>query len=137
MANEEIKDARNLVSQYSSMGTSGAASQSTLLRNEQVRIRQAVLTGTLNSAATTRVFMKAVKDPIILAFNVLAVNVTTDRWYGFDYGDTTINAADQISAYWDGPSVATSANRNSFVLTVGSNYYSHAYRIWCVYAEKL
>ena len=126
-------DARQMVAEYTAMGTAGTASQATIIRRETVRLREAVLTGTLASAATTRVFLVGVKDPVMLDFGAIVLSATVDNWQQGVW-PATVN----YTISWDGPAAATPANKNSFVFqSVVAALQGQASRIWCKYVERL
>lgn len=130
-------DTRVIICDSLEMSRSAATPQSTILRQEPIRIRHAFLFGVLAAAATTRVFISGVKDPIMLSFTGLVEGNTASNWTGYGYNEGA-TAAQAFQLTWDDYQHGTSANRNSFVFTnVGANLQSHRYRIYCTYTERI
>jgi len=130
------EETRQLIANLLEMSRTPAASQSTILRNEEIRIQTAVLIGYTDNAATTTVFISAVKSPVMLFYHPM-IEQATDNWVGYDYREGA-TAGDDFEFIWRGPSHGTAGVRNSFLFnSVGGNCQGKRYRIFCIYTDRI
>ena len=131
-----MPDNRFNIASFAAM--SSGASQSTIDRRGDIRLRFAVLTGTTDSG-DTRVFVEHIKDPVVVWFNCIIENSgTTDSWQGMDFGKSAPPSANlDFGVRWDGPNHGTASIRNSFIIEdLGTGVQSSSYRIMFAYLER-
>lgn len=130
------EETRQLIARFLEMSRSPAASQSTIQRNEEIRIQTAVLVGYTDNAASTIVFIPGVKTPVMLMYHPM-IEQATDNWVGYDYREGA-TPGDDFEFIWRGPAHGTAAARNSFLFnSVGVNCQGKKYRIFCIYTDRI
>lgn len=127
-------DSQQKIVDHYRMSNSAAVSQATVLRKEQIRVREAILSGITAASSDTRVFVKGILNPVVLAWDVTIYDGTAGIWRGKEYG---VSPGTPFEFNWYDINHGTTASRNSFLISSAhANLQSQPYYIWFRYLTE-